>query len=81
MAALEMSDMRALWDYIEDIRMGNPASMPAQTWVTASETLKNLIDDRTALYAACVAVSAVEGESESKALTDAAITASDLLLT
>jgi len=79
-AAKSISDLETFWGYLEDVNQQNNQGTPPN-WQTVAQTLRNLIDDRTALYAACVAVSAVEGEAGSKAVSDAAITASDLLIT
>lgn len=73
--AYEIADAEDLYLFFCKLHK-NTEPTPNQTLM--EHTLRALLDDRAALYAACVEVSAVGGEATSKAITDAAITASDL---
>jgi hypothetical protein len=78
MAAASLADFETLYQFACKAEKGNKDSVLTLPWATVAWSLRNLIDDRNALYAVCVAVSATPGEATSKALTDAGITASDL---
>jgi len=78
---MSLTDLESLYTLACSIEANKNEFNKGVDWATLTNSLRNLIDDRTALYTACVAVSALEGEANSKALTDAAIVASDLLIT
>lgn len=80
MAAASLADFQTLYEFACRAEEGKNDATLTLPWSEISWQLRNLIDDRNALYAVCVAVSALEGEASSKALTDAGIIASDLLV-
>ena len=80
MAAASLANLEKLYLFAGRVHHNETSQTLTRSWPLTADDLRKLIDDRTALYAACVAVSAVGGEATSKALTDAAIIASDLLV-
>lgn len=80
MAAASLANFEKLYQFACDVHKNETSKTLVRSWALTADDLRKLIDDRTALYAACVEVSAVGGEATSKALTDAAIIASDLLV-
>ena len=79
MAAASLATLETVFEHLRDAHRNQTSTMTVTT-ADAAQQVEKLITDRNALYAACVAVSAVGGEATSKALTDAAIVASDLLV-
>ena len=77
--AASLATLETLFEHLRDAHL-NKQSPLIVTTADASQQLEKLITDRNALYAVCVAVSALEDEPNSKALTDAGIVASDLLV-
>jgi hypothetical protein len=77
--ALEIADVEALWLFSTKINRNEANDTP--DWKAASSALRAMIDDQAQLKAAMDAISAVEGEANSKALADAAIALSEAALT